>query len=218
MKRLIPWLLAACATAGFAPGAQAQNDPDSDVQEQARVVIQNRKFRLGNELTLGIATLPIDPFHKGIAGTVRYTFHFNEFHAWEVAGGTYSYNLDSSLTDQLLKNFGVQRAQLPGLLASVESNYVIKPFYGKFALANRNLLYQELYFLGGATLTYWDDGSLRAGPDIGGGVRFFWTEWLSVRFDIRQAVLFSGIPFVDEQLGIDGSLYLGTALSLNVGG
>jgi outer membrane beta-barrel protein len=209
-------IILAAALAG-AP-ALAQSDADSDVQEQARTVIQNRKFRLGNELTLGIATLPIDPFHKGIAGTARYTFHFNDFHAWEVAGGTYAFNLDSQLTEQLLKNFGVQRAQLPGLLASVESNYVMKPFYGKFALANRNLLYQEVYFLGGATLTYWDDGSLRAGPDFGGGVRFFWTEWLSVRFDIRQAVLFSGIPFVDEGFGVDGSLYLGTALSLNVGG
>ena len=67
-------------------------------------------------------------------------------------------------------------------------------------------------------MTYGDDGSLRSGPDIGGGVRFFWTEWLSVRFDIRHAVLFSGIPFVDDTFGVDQALYLGTALSLNVGG
>jgi outer membrane beta-barrel protein len=198
--------------------AVADGEGDTDVQEQARVVIQNRKFKLGNELTLGFAALPIDPFHKGLAGTVRYTFHINDFNAWEVAGGTYAFNLDSSLTEQLLKNFGVQRQQLPALLASVESNYVMKPFYGKFALANRNLLYQEVYLVAGATVSYWDDGSIRSGPDIGGGVRFFWTEWLSWRFDIRQAVLFSGIPFVDDKFGIDGSLYLGTALSLNVGG
>ncbi len=211
-------LLALAAAVAIAAPARADDDVDSDVKEQARTVIQNRKFRLGAELTLGVATLPIDPFHKGIAGTARFTFHFNDFHAWEVAGGSYAYNLDSSLTEQLLKNFGVQRAQLPGLLASFETNYVMKPFYGKFALANRNLLYQEVFFVGGATVSYWDDGSLRSGPDFGGGVRFFWTDWLSLRFDIRQAVLFSGIPFVDKKLGIDGSLYLGTALSLNVGG
>lgn len=217
MMRIVAGALLAVTTAA-APALAQEANVDSDVQEEARVVIQNRKFRLGTELSLGVATLPLDPFHKGLAGTARLTFHFNDFHAWEVAGGSYAYNLDTSLTEQLLKNFGVQRAQLPALLASVETNYVLKPFYGKFALANRSLLYQELYFLVGATVTYWEDGSLRSGPDIGGGVRFFWTEWLSVRFDLRHAVLFSGIPFVDATFGVDQSLYLGTALSLNIGG
>ena len=107
--------VAVAAALAVAAPVLAEDDVDSDVKEQARTVIQNRKFRLGSELTLGVATLPIDPFHKGIAGTARFTFHFNDFHAWEVAGGSYAYNLDTSLTEQLLKNFGVQRAQLPGI-------------------------------------------------------------------------------------------------------
>lgn len=193
-------------------------EDESDIREEQRVVIQNRKFKLGAELTLEAATLPLDPFYKGLAGTARITYHFNDFHAWELAGGTFAYNLDSSLAKQLFDNFGVQRAQLPGLQAMVESDYVMKPFYGKFALANRTLLYQEVYLVVGGTLTYWTDASFRYGPNYGGGIRFFLADWFSVRFDLRHAVVFSRIPFLDEQATLDGVLYLGAGMSFNFGG
>lgn len=197
--------------------ANAAED-DSDIREEQRVVIQNRKFKLGAELTLEAATLPLDPFYKGLAGSARITYHFNDFHAWELAGGTFAYNLDSSLAKQLFDNFGVQRAELPGLQAMVESDYVMKPFYGKFALANRTLLYQEVYLVLGGTLTYWTDASFRYGPNYGGGIRFFLADWFSVRFDLRHAVVFSRIPFLDEQATLDGVLYLGAGMSFNFGG
>ncbi len=204
------------ALAAAAP-ALADND-DTDIKEPTRVVIQNRKYKLGTELTFEAATLPLDPFYKGIAGTARLTFHFNDFNAWEVAGGTYSFNLNSSLTDQLEKNFGVQAAQLPGLQFMVESDYIMKPFYGKFALANRTLLYQEVYLAVGGTASFWTDNSLRYGPNYGGGIRFFLAEWFSLRFDIRHAVVFSKIPFVDKDATLDGVLYLGVGASFNLGG
>src|SRR5688500_16774900 len=191
----------------------AASDDTADVQEEGRVVIQNRKYSLGAELTLEAATLPLDPFYKGVAGTARFTFHFDDVHAWEIAGGTFAFNLDSSLTDQLLNNFAVKREQLPGMQLMLESDYIVKPFYGKFALANRTLLYQEVYLALGATLTSWTDLSLRYGPNYGGGIRFFVSDWFSVRFDLRHAVVFSRIPFLDERATLDGVLYLGAGMS-----
>lgn len=193
-------------------------DDESDIREVQRVVIQNRKFKLGAEVTLEGATLPLDPFYKGLAGSARLTWHFNDFHAWELAGGTFAYNLDSSLAKQLFDNFGVQRAELPGLQIMVESDYVMKPFYGKFALANRTLLYQEVYMVLGATLTSWTDASFRYGPNYGGGIRFFLADWFSIRFDLRHAIVFSRIPFIDEQATLDGVLYIGAGMSFNIGG
>ncbi len=216
MRRL--FLCCAVLTTSLASFAAFAADDDSDIREEQRVVIQNRKFKLGFELTLEAATLPLDPFYKGLAGTGRVTYHFNDFHAWELAGGTFAYNLDSSLAKQLFDNFGVQRAELPGLQAMVESDYVMKPFYGKFALANRTLLYQEVYLVVGGTLTYWTDASFRYGPNYGGGIRFFLADWFSVRFDLRHAVVFSRIPFLDEQATLDGVLYLGAGMSFNFGG
>ena len=216
MRRL--FLCCAVLTTSLASFAAFAADDDSDIREEQRVVIQNRKFKLGFELTLEAATLPLDPFYKGLAGTGRVTYHFNDFHAWELAGGTFAYNLDSALAKQLFDNFGVQRAELPGLQAMVESDYVMKPFYGKFALANRTLLYQEVYLVVGGTLTYWTDASFRYGPNYGGGIRFFLADWFSVRFDLRHAVVFSRIPFLDEQATLDGVLYLGAGMSFNFGG
>lgn len=223
-------LLALTVLAPIAPLAWARPslaaDEDSDVQEEQRVVIQNRKFRLGSEVTLEGATLPLDPFYKGIAGTGRFTFHFNDFHAWEVVGGTFAYNLDSNITEQLLKNFGIQRQQLPGMQLMIESDYILKPFYGKFALANRSLLYQEVYLAVGGTATQWTDNSMRFGPNIGGGLRFFSSEWLSFRFDLRYALVAQALPAFDGLVPVlddgtytlDGVLYLGAGMSFNIGG
>ncbi len=212
MRALILFIAMSSAMASTAPHAQALEDgPDT------RGVIQNRKYRLGHELTLTAGTLPIDPFFKGVTAGLSYTFHINDFHAVEV-GGLGSYNIDSYLTQQLLDLFGVSRASLPGLQALVYVNYVLKQFYGKFALANRTLLYEEVFFDVGVQATYWSDATIRVGPDFGGGVRFFVFPWLSLRGDIRHAVVFNKVPFLDKAATVDGVLYLGTGASLSFGG
>lgn len=202
-----------CALLAAAPAAAQFEVADDD----ARGVIQNRKYRLGHELTLSAGTLPLDAFFKGVTAGGRYTFHVNDWHAVEVSG-LYSYNLDSYLTEQLIQNFGVARDALPGLVALVDLSYVVKPIYGKFALANRQLLYQEVYGVVGATGSYWSDASLSVGPDFGGGIRFFLGQHVSVRADIRHAVLFNGVPFIDEDFRIDNVLQLHAGLSLSFGG
>jgi outer membrane beta-barrel protein len=208
--------LAVVALLVLASGAvHAEYDDESG--GGSAVVIQNRKFKMAHEFTLQGGTLPLDAFVKGITATGRYTLHFDDFSAWEIAAGTYSFNIDTGLKDQLINNFGVQAEALPTLLVLADTNYVMKPFYGKLALFNRTLLYSELFLLGGLTVSYWSDGSFRPGPDFGAGMRFFVAEWLSVRADIRHAVIFNGIPFVDEQATIDGALYLGLGASFNVG-
>jgi outer membrane beta-barrel protein len=204
-------------TLAFAIAGAAAAQVDEYVDDDTRGVIQNRKYKLGHEITLSAGTLPLDPFFKGLTAGGRYTFHINDWHAVEVSGH-YSYNLDSYLTEQLIQNFGVQRQDLPGLIAVVDLNYVVKPFYGKFALANRTLLYQEVFFDVGGTFSYWSDESFRLGPDIGGGIRFFITPWFSLRGDIRNAIVFNNIPLISEEYSIDPVLYLGLGASLNFGG
>jgi outer membrane beta-barrel protein len=207
-----------CTTLLGAIPAHAQLTQIEDFSLQTdRGVIQNRKYRLGHEVALNVGTLPIDPFFKGVAGGLSYAFHFNDFHAVEV-GAMYSYSIDSSLTEQLLNNFGVGRASLPGLQFLGYLNYVIKPFYGKFALANRTLLYQEVFFDAGGLVSYWTDQTIRLGPDFGGGMRFFLTPWLSARVDVRHAIVFNKVPVLQKDATIDGVLYLGAGMSASFGG
>jgi len=212
---LLRFVVVTALCLSFAPAAFAQYDDEEG--GGTAVVIQNRKFKMAHEFTLQGGTLPLDAFFKGVTLSGRYTLHFDDFSAWEIAGGSYSFNLDTGLKDQLINNFGVQAEALPTLLLVIDSNYIMKPFYGKLALFNRTLLYAELFIAAGATVTYWSDGSFRPGPDVGAGLRFFVTEWFSLRTDIRHAVVFNSIPIVDPNATIEGVLFLGVGASFNVG-
>ncbi len=200
---------------GLSSSAAAQYD--DEVGGGNAVVIQNRKFKMAHEFTLQLGVQPLDAFAKGITGTGRYTLHFDDFHAWEIGAGTYALNIDTGLKDQLLNLFGVQPESLPTLQLVLESNYVMKPLYGKLALFNQVLLYAELFVAVGITVTRWSDESFRPGPDVGLGARFFVAEWFSIRADIRHAVVFNGPPLVDPKATIDGVMYLGLGASFNVG-
>jgi outer membrane beta-barrel protein len=214
-----PLVLAACllgASLLGAAGVRAQYD-DEDGGGSA-VVIQEREFNMAHEFTMSTGTLPLDAFVKGVALTGRYTLHFDDFNAWEIVGGTYSLNLDSGLGAILANNFAVQAEALPQLLVVADTNYVAKPFYGKFALFNSVIIYQELFLNAGLTVTYWSDGSFRPGPDVGAAIRFFVFDWMSLRFDIRHAIVMNGVPYIDPQAQVDGVLQLLAGVSFNVGG
>lgn len=201
---------------GAATSARAQYDDEEG--GGSAVVIQDREFNMAHEFTMSTGTLPLDAFVKGVALTGRYTLHFDDFNAWEIIGGTYSLNLDSGLSEILAKNFAVQAEELPQLVVVADTNYVAKPFYGKFALFNSVIIYQELFLNAGLTVSYWSDGSFRPGPDVGAAIRFFVWDWMSLRFDIRHALVMNGIPVVDPNAQVDGILQLLAGVSFNVGG
>lgn len=206
-------LVEICAVAS---PARAQYD-DEDGGGTA-VVIQDRQFSMAHEFTLATGTYPLDAFKKGVALSGRYTLHFDEFNAWEIAGGAYSLNVDSGLADLLRGTFGVQAEALPELVVVADTNYVMKPLYGKFTLFNSVILYQEILLAGGLTVSYWSDGSFRPGPDVGAAIRFFVWDWLSVRFDLRHALVMNGVPLLDPNAQVDGVFFLGAGVSFNVGG
>lgn len=208
----------AAVTCGVVCAGAARADSEDEEGGGSAVVIQERAFGRTHEFTLSSGTLPLDAFVKGVAFTGRYTLHFDEFNAWEIVGATYSFNVDSGLEGILFRKFAVQPQELPTLLVVADTNYVATPFYGKFALFNEAIVYQELSLNAGLTVTYWSDGSFRPGPDVGAALRFFLWDWLTLRFDIRHAVVMNGIPVLDKNAQLDGVLQLLAGVSFHVGG
>lgn len=206
------------AVVAGALSSSARADYDDEEGGGTAVVIQDREFDLAHEFTIQAGSLPLDAFAKGWTVGGRYTLHFDDFNAWEIVGATYSFNLDTGLENALRDKFTVQPEQLPQLLLVLDSNYVMTPFYGKFVFFNQLIVYQELCLNAGATVTFWTDGSFRPGPDVGGTIRFFIWDWLSLRFDIRHALVADGIPILDPNANIDGVLQLYAGVSFNVGG
>ena len=89
MKRAAfsPMLLAVAAVSLVALDARAQ-----DVR-----VIQNRSYTVNHEFTAQLGVLPLDVLYKAPTITGRYTWHINDYVAWEVLSLTYAPTTDLSL-------------------------------------------------------------------------------------------------------------------------
>jgi outer membrane beta-barrel protein len=153
--------------------------------------IQPRPYRLGHEFQLGLGILPLDAFYVGAVVGASYTYHFTDFWAWEIAGAGYSLNFDTGLKGELDDKFraipvrgGGEQIRLFG-----GTGLVVKPLFGKLAIFNSDVIYSETFFnLGlGPFLKgeFW-----RFAVNFGIGLRFWSSDVLSVRVDIRDYLVF----------------------------
>src|SRR4051812_13483636 len=151
--------------------------------------VQERKFRLSHELSLGVGVLPLDAFYKGLTAQVGYTYHFSDTFAWQIGRGVYSYNLDTGLRAQLVRDFGVQTTAFEEVQWMVGSDLIWSPFYGKTAFLNSSVMYTEAYFiLGGSAVKVTNlagGGALpfRPAVNVGLGMRLFRSQAVSFRLD-----------------------------------
>jgi len=222
-------LVLALGAAGWSAPAAAISviGEDQDVE-----VIQNRTFKMAHELALEVGLLPIDAYYKGVTGTLRYTWHMSPHVGWELFGVSYSWNWDSRLKEALIEEFGANETtdyEFREAVLIAESNFVLKPFYGKMALFNRAILRSEFFLnLGPAYMlftpsstTFTSGLSHRPGLNYGMGLRLFAAEWFSLRVDLRHYIVLAVDAFfleqADRRLEIDNVLYMGLGGSFNIG-
>ena len=208
MSKLI--LAAIVGAAGLAAARPAHAD---DFEEGGKLyAVQNRKYMASHEFTLGVGTIPIDAFYKGITGTAAYTYHFDDFWAWEIASATYSLNVKTDLERELEDSFGVRPTKFPQMQFFVGSNLVIKPFYGKLAWLNDSLIYTEVFFTVGPAVASYENAGVFIGRNAGLGWRIYLTKNFSVRFDVRDYQFLSAETFKDSE----NELFLQVGLGLNI--
>lgn len=153
-----------------------------EAHAQDRRVIQNRLMGLNHEFTLELGLLPLDVLYKAPTLTGRYTWHINDFVAWEVlslsyapttdlgwlsgvaleqlnVGGLFaalpftpSFNHLTSQGNDLVELHGKNIFDIDQMRMFAESNLIIKPLYGKFSLFNRRNARVELFAVGGLAL------------------------------------------------------------------
>ncbi len=180
---------------------------DGGIQPQA---VQNREHTMSNEYALWVGSLPMDAFTKGLTFSGAYTMHFSDLLAWEVAQFTWSLGIDTRLATELEalpQPVGTTPFEVVRYYGT--TNVVVKPLYGKLALFNRNLIYQEWFAVVGGgvgrlTLT------TRPVVDLGIGTRIFAGEHLSFRLDVREYLFVS----TDD---LENELWVAMGLSLAFG-
>ena len=155
--------------------------------------IQEREYRLRHEFQLGVGVLPLDAFYIGAVAAAGYTFHFSDIWAWEIANAAYSYNFDTGLEDELLDEYGAQAAldELDKVRVLFSTSIVAKPMFGKVAIFNKTLLRLETAFSAGMGPALTTDGT-RFALNGGAGFRFWAHRAFSVRFDVRDYLVFDG--------------------------
>ncbi len=174
--------------------------------------IQNRRHVMGHEFTLGIGTLPMDAFYKGLTGTFQYTYHFNDAWAWEIVSFSYSKNIWTSLREDLEQNWKVRAVDIPEMNYFGDSNLVWKPLYGKLAYLNRSLIYGELFFTAGPAVAKYTTPGAYIGGDAGFGLRVHLSSHFSTRFDLR----YYRFQRLDKLSASDDVLFLQLGICLNV--
>jgi outer membrane beta-barrel protein len=172
------------------------------------VAVQNRLHTMRHEYSAWIGSLPMDAFTKGVTFTGAYTLHFSDLLAWEVAEFTYSAPVETRLQDEL--------ANLPQPVGPTPfevvqyygtSNVVVKPVYGKFALLNRALIYEEMFVVAGGG---YGKMTITGRPvlDFGAGMRFYSGRLVSFRVDVRD-YLFATKGATDNELWVAAGISLG---------
>jgi outer membrane beta-barrel protein len=180
--------------------AVAADDDESPARVQ---VVQKRQYSMKHELTVAAGFLPLDAFYKGVTVNLAYTYHFVDAFAWRVARGTLSRNLDTGLRTQLQSAYGVQTTDFPEVAWMLGSDVMWNAFYGKQAFMNLAVLHMALFFvLGGDAVK--TQTEVRPAINFGGGLRFFASDWLSIRVEGTNHFVVGKKAFnvVDLQLGL----------------
>jgi len=171
-----------------------ETEPDEGYQSLA---VQNRKYSMTHELSIGVGVLPLDAFQKGVTVGGAYTLHIDEQFAWEVAQFSYSFTFDTDLNDDLAA-FDLRPTPFEVVQYYLSSNFVWKPIYFKGSVMNDSLVFGELMFVLGAGYG-WFTRSSRPLVNYGFGMRFFGSEIFSVRVDARHLMFIS----IDTETGAD---------------
>lgn len=175
--------------------------------------IQERAYRMQHELDISVGVLPLDAFYKGLYAQVGYTAHFSDTLAWQVGRAAYSYAAKTGLREQLERDFGVLPTAVEEVQYFFGSDLLWKPFYGKLSVLNRWVIHGEVFLMLGATLFKFTN-AFRPGVNVGGGMRVFLSQAVSLRLDITDNVV---IPVGGGSTALTNVMTMTLSLGINFG-
>jgi outer membrane beta-barrel protein len=171
---------------------------DEDLENPGTVsAVQDRLYRMNQELTLGVGVLPIDAFYKGLTAQVGYTFHFSDSFAWQVGRALYSYDVNTGLEDQLERDFHVKPTTHEQVQWMVGSDLVWSPWYGKTSFLNRSVSHFDAFLSLGASVIKFTGGDtssanlnqFKPAVNLGLGARLYSSRRVSYRLDLTDNVV-----------------------------
>lgn len=166
-------------------------------------VVQKRLFAKDGRLEFTVfgGIIPNDPFLTYIPVGGRFNYYFIESLSMEVAGsytGT-GVRVESDLAGFLKNNPNIKANTdlLDQPLWRASAAVVWSPFYGKMALANANLSHFDINLVAGLGVVQVESPTpdrsgfqteIKPEGTLGAGMRFFLTDFMTLRMDYRQGI------------------------------
>lgn len=204
-------LFAAATIAAATIAAPTLAWADDDELDSGRVVaVEPRPYALVHEFALSAGILPADAFYTGLSLGGSYTLHFSDLWAWEALSFHYSGNVDTGLEKRLGERWSAGPTGDAEFRYLVGSNAVFAPLFGKFTLFNSAIITASTYLALGGGFARYTDG-FRPQVSVGPGLRIFFGQVLSTRFDIRNVI----VP--DQPEGLEYVLHFTFSIAFNFG-
>lgn len=205
----------------LAPAALGLADARAD--EPGQVAIQRPKFQMAHELALSVGVMPLDPFQKGLTGSLSYTLHFDRYVAWELVHATAALLTSTDLREELIDTFAISEDDFNAPRLMLTSGVELTPIYGKQAFLNDTILHQSFFFGVHGGIIFGDRGSfadtltdLRPVVGAGIGYRVFISKLLSMRLDVRDFISFRSAVDDGDRADLEMVLLLTGAISFNL--
>jgi outer membrane beta-barrel protein len=136
------------AFATESPGISASQE---DYERQNQTVVRNKIFykegRLEVELLAGV--MPYDSLVNHYLAGGRLDWHISDHWGWEVIDAMYALPSVTGYTMNTVSTHGISNLQTTQTHLILTSNLLASPFYGKIRLMGREVLYYDIYMVGG---------------------------------------------------------------------
>lgn len=150
-----------------------------------------------------------DPFFQHMIAGAAVGFHVADSLSFELRGGAVFASIKSSAirfirteTDSLLKN-------PPELKFHADLDVLWAPIYGKIALFSEGIIHFDTYITAGPGI-FGTDAGLAPALNFGVGQRYFITDWLVARLEVRDYVFLDNR---NDESNMRQNIVLGFALS-----
>ena len=202
----------AALMAGLLVGTPGSADDAAERRLGGRVVArQPRPHRLLHEIDVGVGILPLDALYTGLSLGGSYTLHLSDVFALELVDFRYSANVDSGLRGRLAERYEVSPTVTPEVEYVAGTGLLFTPLFGKIAVADSAIVETATHLGLNLGIAHFTDG-FRFQVSGGPGIRFFHSDAVSTRLDVRGTVAF------DEVLSVESLLQINLSLAFNVGG
>ena len=172
---------------------------------QRKAFLKKKRLELFPQFALDLN----DPFfqHLIVGGALAY--HFADAFALEVRGGAVFASLEQSAIRFVRQETGSLLENPPEFRYHADVDFLWAPIFGKVSLLGEGIVHFDTYLTAGPGI-FGTDAGLNPSINIGIGQRYFLTDWLVARIELRDYI------FLEKRNGeadLQNLLILGFAIS-----